>query len=402
MSSSQSDQHEDVPELFPQDVWEDVGQLAKDTQGSSILLPPRKPEYGNPSSPHIDPVYQGLRIESNVLALPEDGENADLEVHEIDGSVVRLEPEKPTQSKIPRHVVFHEKPAPPPGMFENLLWGQSKVHSLKWILGISLGITAVVVAALSIQPLVNRPNAIKSNPEESLVLADSMEAPPENPGAYDELVNRSDEAAVMFRNYMTGSTRMKILPMVRDRSAVEPLILSSHRPVLISRNWAPEKTARWEIHETSNLTFGLLHGALPDFSEFEAYFVLEDQKLRIDWKATTCFGTATFDELSANQGNPAEIRGVIQPDKYFSPVFPEAEFHCFLLSTPCSERAIWCYTRRGQPADDALVGLLFGGNIRKASSVSHKVTLRLERGPAEALPNQWIIAELLNDEWISP
>ena len=391
-----------MPELFPQDVWEDAGQVVKDTQGASTLLPPRKPMPEILPTCPTDSVFPGLRIGSSVQASPKIVEDPDLEVHEIIGTVVRLEPEKPTQSKMPRHVVFHEKPAPQPRLLDSLFWGQSKAYSLKWILGASFGITTLVIAALSIQPFVNRANATKPDLKRALVLAPDENATGESSKLYDDLVARSDEAARIFKDFTTVSTRMKVLPMVRDRDAVEPLILSSHRPVLISKSWAPEKTSRWEVHETQSLPFAILHGTLPDYSEFDAYFVLEDQKLLIDWKATTHFGTATFDELNGGQGDPAEIRGVISPAKYFSPVFPEAEFQNFMLSAPNSEKAIWCYTRRDQPVSDTLTRLCLGGDIQKPSSETHKVTVRLEQGPDEALPNQWIIAELLNDEWISP
>ena len=402
MSSSQSDPHDDVPDLFPQDVWEDVGQQVKDTRGSTTLLPPRKaaPEISPPSP--TDSIFPGLRIGATAQASPENPEDSNLEVHEIDGRVLRLEPEKPTQPKMPRQVSFHEKSAPQPLGLDSPLWGKSKIFSPKWILGISLGVAAVIIAALSLLPVINRPNAIKSDQKNSLVLAGDEDDLVESAGPYDELVTRSKEAMAIFRKFKTVSTRMKILPMLRDRDAVEPLVLSSHRPVLISKSWDPEAGAQWEVHENKGSPFAVLRGKLPDYSGFSAYFVMENDQLLIDWKATTGYGSATFDELNAGQGTPDEIRGVISPAKYFSPVFPEKEFHSFLLSLSDSEIAVWCYTRRGQPVDEALTGLCHGGDIRKSSSVSHKVTLRLERGPEDSLPNQWMVAKMLNDEWISP
>jgi len=171
---------------------------------------------------------------------------------------------------------------------------------------------------------------------------------------------------------------------------------------LIAKRWTLSENARWEVHQTQSLPFGILRGNLPDFSEFEAYFVIEDHQLRIAWKATTGYGTAAFDQLKTGQGDPAEIRGMIRPAKYFSPVFPEADYRSFMFIAPNDDTAIWCYTHRGSPVNDALVKLCYGGGIRKPASKLHKVTLRLEHGPDKAMPNQWIIAEILQEEWISP
>lgn len=190
--------------------------------------------------------------------------------------------------------------------------------------------------------------------------------------------------------------------MVRDRIEVEPLIRSNRRTVVDPKHWAPENGAQWEIHQNGQLPFALLKGTMPDYSDFSAYFVMSGQQLLIDWKATTGYGTATFDELARKQGNPAEIRGLISLSGHYSPVFPESEFRSYLLESPDGETVIWCYTRRGDPVDEQIQAIITGGAILRSSSNAHKVTLRLEQASEHALPNQWLIEELLHKDWIEP
>ncbi len=402
MSSSQPDPHGDVPELFPQDAWEDAGEMVKDTTGASTFLPPRKPSPENTPPTATDPGFTGLRIESTVQSRAKGTEEPALEVREIDSTVVRLEPEKPTQPKMPRHIEFHGKPPNPQRGADSVVWGLAKRVSLRWALGISFGIAALVITALSLLPLVNRPNAVNSDPDHALVVVEKESAPGEPTASYDDLITRSDEASRVFRTFMTASTKERVLPMVRNRKAIEPLILASDRAVLVSKRWVPENDARWEVHQTKGQPFGLLKGKLPDFSDFRAYFVIEDQQLRIDWKATTGYGTASFDELETRQGKASEIRGTLSPAGHHSAVFPETEFACYLFSAPDAVKAVWCYTILGEPVDKAVKDLFRGRGILKPSFKPHKVTLRLQQGPASARPNQWLIGEMLHKDWISP
>jgi methyl coenzyme M reductase alpha subunit len=58
-------------------------------------------------------------------------------------------------------------------------------------------------------------------------------------------------------------------------------------------------------------------------------------------------------------------------------------------------------------ARDSEVNLLLerhfkDGEIFHGAALASKMTLRLARGPQNALPNQWILAELLHKEWIAP
>jgi len=123
--------------------------------------------------------------------------------------------------------------------------------------------------------------------------------------------------------------------------------------------------------------------------------------LHLDWKATTGYGTATFGELARNQGDAKEIRARIQSSRFYTAIYPEAEYQSYQLVSPDASEAVWGYTRRGEAADSLLGKLFWSGEILDNSVEQKKVTVRLERGPAGSLPNQWQIAEMLHNEWLN-
>lgn len=218
----------------------------------------------------------------------------------------------------------------------------------------------------------------------------------------NDLLLQQPEAEQLFRAFASSLIVADILPLVRDAAEVEPLIRTHHRLALVSKAWLPPDTTLWNVHVNDGHQFALLEGTLPDFSKFSAYCVMSDNQLRLDWKATTGFGTATFEELARSQGDPAEIRAKIIASKFHTAIYPEAEFRSYQLVSPDESQAIWGYTRRGETVDGVLARLFQGGEILETSQEQKKVTVRLAHGPAGSLPNQWVIAEMLHPDWIKP
>jgi hypothetical protein len=141
---------------------------------------------------------------------------------------------------------------------------------------------------------------------------------------------------------------------------------------------------------------------LPDGSKFAAYFTNDDNRLLLDWKATSSFSTASFEQLSNNQGDASEIRGQISAADFYSATWPEAEYQCYRLVSPDEKTAIWCYARRGSAAANHSTALFQGGEIVQDAQTSRSITLQLERGPSEAQPNQWLIGKVLQIDAVTP
>jgi hypothetical protein len=314
--------------------------------------------------------------------------------------VVRLTPEEPAHPRIPRQAVAHEKAPVRRREVEGRDWGSAGKLPLPWVIGISAGVLGVVIAALSLLPLINRSNA--AGARDRSVLAVDQEQVLKSAEVIEEFLSREEEAERIFGIYTSTAILDDLLPFVRNANTVAPLIRASDRTTFVSKKWEPDGKSKWSVPSVAGKPFGQLQGTLPDFSPFTAYFALENDKLVLDWNATTGYGSATFEELAEGRGDPSGIRGTISPVTYYSAVFPESEFRSFQLISPDRAKAIWCYTRRGEPADAAISRLFLSGDILGPNPEPRKVTLRLEPGPDEALPNQWLVADLLHEEWISP
>jgi glutamate/tyrosine decarboxylase-like PLP-dependent enzyme len=156
------------------------------------------------------------------------------------------------------------------------------------------------------------------------------------------------------------------------------------------------------VLELAGQACGLLQGEFPDHSQFSAYFTQTGNHPKLDWKATTAYGTASFKELVQNQGDASEIRGEISKAEFYNAAWPETDYRCYRLISPDGETVIWGYTRRGEATEHAIASLLDKGEIVKEAQNSHKITLRLERGPTAAQANQWLIGEMLHIDWVTP
>jgi hypothetical protein len=248
-------------------------------------------------------------------------------------------------------------------------------------------------------PMVNQSNAAR--PGDTKLVLDATDDI-KGAEALNAMLSRQPEAEQVFRKYASGTIVHDVLPLLREPDTVEPLLRQGERKPLLPSDWVPPEDTTWSVFDMKGTAYGVLEGTLPDYSRFAAYFLIAEGHLQLDWKATTSHGSATLGELAKGTGNPAEIRARIAPSGYFNAAFPEADFQSYQFVSADGETAIWCYTRMGSEADHSLAKLFQNGAILASSREPRKVTLRLDRGPAESFPNQWLVSEVLSDDWITP
>ncbi len=391
-----------APDVSPEDVWGDAACLVCEGQDPTVILPPKRVREDKPdglgSATNDD---GGLRIGAWTPDHSIAKTFSKLEVQEILGDVVRLHPEEPEVARMPRHIVFHEKPASLDELAmsgEAPEWGSSKKQTIFWILGAGVAISALIIGAIMALPFINKPNAARPHSGQPEWVVETMADGQD----LNDMLALQDEAVSVFRKYKHASSAEEVLPLVREPEAVADLIRADHRPPHDPADQRPPRIRAWGARENQSLTYGILTGNLPDYSEFETYFTVSDGRLVMDWKASTAYGTADFSELAQNRGNPAQIRGWIEPMDFYNLVYPEESFQSYQLRSPDREKTIWVYARRGSDAHARINALLKGGFILEGRKDPGKVTVRLARGPADSLPNQWALVELLHKEWITP
>lgn len=395
-----NDSNPPAPEAAPADVWDDEVKAAPDPAAPGTILPPIRIRSDTTTGPD-----GGLRIGATNPFPHDNTAEHRLEVQEIVGSVVRLAPDIPDVPKVPRHVTFHERPEiieeDPNRRGEGREWGNPRQYPLRWVVGTTVGIIGVVVLAMMMLQRVNQSNAASTAPGQTNLVVDRTDDI-KGSEALDQMLSRQPEAERIFTSFVSARIVDDLLLYVRNPETVAPLIRAKPLPPPLSKSWRPDDSSTWNVFETSGRLCATLEGPLPDYSRFHAYFTLTESHLDLDWKATTGYGTATFDELERSQGDPSEIRATIMPSNFHTTTFPEKEFQSYQLVSPDNEKAIWCYARRGELTEAALGRLFRGGEIVKTDPEPRRVTLKLEKAPEGALPNQWLIKELLHKDWITP
>lgn len=406
-----SDPNNHSPEVSPADEWGDLKTAplphVSPTETATVLPPRRTAATRSPAAPSAaaDDGQTGLRIDSNLTRAEPSEIPVRLEVQEFNGAVIRLEQMEPTPRKAPRHVTFHERPVQEhrdsKSRGESAAWGFSPRHPTRWILGAGVGVVAIVIAALLALPSINAPNAprVDSNdPQSRVVIEEKMESAE----AMNQLLTKQPEAIQIFRAYASATYADDIVPLIRDGAALQETLRKHWKPLALPKRWAPPADSGWALLELGGQAYGLLEGTLPDQSKFAAYFTYAGDRLVLDWKATAAFGTTTFGQLEKGRGDSSEIRGEISIADFYSTAWPEADYQSFRLIAPDGEIMIWCYARRDDPANAKISQHFRKGDIIEEVKSSQKITLRLERGPAESAPNQWLIGEMLHIDWVSP
>ncbi len=391
-----------APDVSPEDVWGDAACLGG--QGHSLILPLKreKQDKSGRSAKTADGNGDGgLRIGTRTFGQSATEESPGLEVREIHGDVVRLHPDESVAERMPRHVVFHEKPA---GVNESELtgeargWGRHGKQPILWMLGAGTVVTTVVVGAILALPSVNKPNAARPRSGDSEWVVE----PVANGEAMADMLSRKAEAGKSFREFLTAPSVDAMLPLVRNSGEVAGLIRSKRRMPALALDSPPLKIDSWVARENQSLTYGILTGTLPDYSGFQTYFTVTGGRLVMDWKASAAYGTADFPQLMRNQGDPAEIRCWLEPVEFYTVAFPENSHQSYQLASPDRQHVIWAYARLGSGIHQSLRALIKGGYILEGRKEGEKVTVRLAPGPGDSLPGQWEIVELLHKEWIAP
>ena len=353
---------------------DDLGADAADGSQSQSLVPPKKTdaELNKPSY---------------------------VRVREIDADdVERLQSEEADVEKVPRKDVAFEPAPAERRSIEDGEWTEKTVYKLKWILSITVGVVGlVIVCMMTLHPLDPASDQEALNAEERAkrdYLA-SLDA------QLRDLAVRQSEASSLYGEYAKANVIEEIVPLIRDAGELEPLIRESGHEAFASRDWRPHESANWTIHIFNGKPYARMIGELPDYSIFRAYFVLEENELLLDWKATTAFSSASYEDLMKGKGDASEVRGAMLPDNLYTPDWPEDRYDCYQLVSPTGLEIIWCYLPKRTPLAEKMSSFFMKGEIMDYGQEPVLMTLKLRKREGAGMPNQWEIEALLHQEWIN-
>ena len=390
-------------EIPVNEVWTDPESL---NEGNQLKLPPKRPKKSNdnPANRSV-----GLRIDpASQPTIADDAcEEAGLEVSVISPEVVRLNPETPSVERVPRQYTFHQRQDDEEThrqtAGETTEWGHSKKisrQSILWMVGCGLAVALVVVGALILLPRINRSKAVDSRPGQmGLTIVND---PGDSAKPISDMLGLQNDAERLYQTWLTATSKEEIASLIRDSKNVLPLIADNALPRLSANEALREYGMTWDSFERDGLIFGMLVGLLKNHTPFVAYFVMEDDVLKMDWKATTAYSSAGFSTLAQGKGDASEVRGWIIPSDYYTLAYPETHYQSFQLLSRDQSEFLWIYTPLSNSIHRQLSIEFGGGFILDGSLTPKKFTLKLKRESEQSLPNQWTLVELLHKNWISP
>lgn len=208
------------------------------------------------------------------------------------------------------------------------------------------------------------------------------------------------KARHIFGAYVTARSAKDFERLIHNPSQNLPLLKKSWQPSAVNLEWTPDENTAWNLVEMGELKYGVLVGTGADFTKFTAYFRQNESGLKIDWRATSAYGSATFAELKEGKGDAGEIRAKVTRAEFYTYALPENRFRCFRLLSPDDEEAIWGYVNIDSDLDLELSKLFMPSEITGEVQTQVSITLSLSPGPEDSLSNQWMITKIKGKSWI--
>lgn len=283
-------------------------------------------------------------------------------------------------------------------------WGEERGRgSSKWMVYSGLGIVALIILTVVLSQMGGYEDIRESDeslysrlkPAEEMSSDESKDLQ-----VLEALTNSQGEAKELFSEFAAATSIEDFSETIFNKDRVLPLLEERWASLETGKDWVPGDEAIWSVLQHDGERYGLLVGKLPDFSDFTAFFRNTEAGFKIDWKATTGYGTATFDEMKSGVGDGSEIRAYISLADFYTFALPEEKFRAFRLASPDGTSNLWAYTLRGSELDEKIQKLFTPSQITGEAQTEARVTLRLEPGPEDGLKNQWKARELISLSWL--
>ncbi len=283
-------------------------------------------------------------------------------------------------------------------------WGEEKGRgSARWMVYTGVGVLIIVVITVALSQMGEEAKTRESDKslysqlapdtEEDVEVTDDLEA-------LEMLTNSQKKAADTYAAFAAATSPSELKEILHNPEEILPLLPKDREPLVTSKDWNPGDGAIWTVLEHEGRRYGTLTGSHPDFSDFLAFFVREGDLLKLDWKATTGYGTASFQEMKTGTGDASEIRARISLADFYTFSLPENEYRSFRLMSPDGDTNLWGYTVRDGELDRKLMKLFTPSQITGEAQSEAQVTMAMEPSPEEGLHNQWLIRELTGLSWL--
>lgn len=284
---------------------------------------------------------------------------------------------------------------------ESESWGTAKKTPLRWIVISIAALGICVLAGVLLLPRLGWKNEDGGRMKYS-----NLEIYDTGPQVKDDELSLTDgiedKAKKVAEAFVAAKSVDDVLPLVRDRERLEPVLRERWKPLAVPSGWTVPDNSEWSIRKAGDREFGFLSGMYPDITPFRFYIVQKGDQAFLDWEASTAYCETLSADLVKRKGPGGVTRCLLSPGDFYTYSMPEEDYQCFRLASSDGETVVWGYVKKGDPLLEDLVGLFVQGAIPREIFNEYAITLRLAPAPGESLPNQWLITEKLYLDWISP
>lgn len=404
--SAFEDPRNHVPEASETDEWggEGVSILPKKRQADE------KP--AGASAPVVDD-SKGIEIDVKVIEKSESspGTRPSVQRLEVQEHVPKLlNPESaPLPKVVPKQVIERQEGSEAPMVSERSFrgaeseaWGTAQPTSIRWIVISVASIAVFVIGGVLLLPKFGwkREKSTRLNYAKLEVYDEGPKT-----GSVDEMAlteGIEEKAKKLVETFVSATDVEQVLPLVRDRERVEPILRARWKPMGVKAGWTVPDNSEWSIRKAEKRDYGYLFGMLPDLSAFRFYIVQKGENALLDWEASSGYSETPFPDLVKRTGEGGVTRCFLSMGDLYTFSMPESDYQCFRLGSPDGDNAVWGYVKRDSPLFEDLTSLFIQGAIPREIYSEYAITLKLEKASEESLPNQWMIAEKLHIEWIKP
>ncbi|MGC4015475.1 MAG: hypothetical protein QM755_13305 [Luteolibacter sp.] len=406
--SRPSDDTQNRSEKIPPPEAERVPVLeVEDATAPRVVLPVRRSASGE-APVKAEP---GIHIQSRFHAPPEEtvdvSPSSRLEIKELGKGVVRLEAEAALAGASRQEQLPVMQPRPKrESAVETATWGRSKRgHSHRWMIMAAAVVVLSIVTGLAIQPLLSaKSDEARSSYYGTIQLADDV-VDADDPTVY--FSDHPEEIGAQMTSALTAYARARtvdeVVPLIRNGEHLREQLGKHWRPWAVPADWTPGQEARQGYDSVGKLPYGTMSGNLPDFRHYLVHFVRSGAGMLVDWEASIGEGTTDMKGLSDPDRKEAVVRVVVSPEAYYTAAFPEASYQAYRAMRDDADEIAWLYVERNGIPAETLGKMFASGDILGAASKEPvPVRVRLRRGEAAGLANQWLVLDVLHKGWVSP
>ena len=411
MNPDKEDPNNHVPAVSPDDDWDglDVDQVF-DSQ-----LPPLRSDA--PRIPKMDVNLSAFktiyldRHAGEAASIPEDVNHKSLASSHVNVERPLIEKESfqvalvvEGLKQVDVSAQGYERPLPRRRLSsgERHDWGAIPKGSTRWMLYAALGVIGMIALIMILSHFSAKKSDMKLNNNGlgQVERVKEKSEPIRDSGVLVELMNGHREAIQIYGRYAQAKSENDFLKSIYLSEQNAPLVKDGWKSVGAKSGWMPSDKASWQSHRDGEILYAELKGVNHNFSKFLAFFRYENSDLKLDWKATTGYGTASFDKLKIGEGDGSEIRGWISPSDFFTQQLPDNKYHSYIFRSTSKEASVWVYAEIGSQVDRNISALFSTSLITGEYQTEAGVILNLERGNQAILPRQWMIKNLTAANWL--